>query len=392
MLTAVGSILLRPSGVSTTVKLVDILKQDTQERFEYSGDGNSLSVGLKPGIVPSGPAPPNLAALTQGGKDKNNKRNKNRKAPGGSDFAGNYNNNQGKRRGANPYGGSRIFRGSQQNAVPRNMGGYNQGANQMPDRGRNIRGGGGAAGGGGGGGGRGRNNIPGGMMRNNNERHMNQNNQNHMAPNNQMQQRDSRPVNNHMTQVHMAQVQGNQMAHVMNHAVPNQFLMGHMAPMQTHSRFISIDVECAATGRGHCDRAPCRIAAVDAHERVLLDVVVHVPNLYNPLFVLTGLTDVQISMGMPLRDALAQLRSFCGPDVVVVGQAIQNDINWLGLVRGQDYRDLVDLAEAFACDVGKKMVKHSLRNTAFGLLGVQMSPDFHNPVEDALISMRLFNK
>ena len=32
-------------------------------------------------------------------------------------------------------------------------------------------------------------------------------------------------------------------------------------------KLVSIDVECAATGRGHNDRAPCRIAAVDGEGR-----------------------------------------------------------------------------------------------------------------------------
>jgi RNA exonuclease 4 len=299
---------------------------------------------------------------------------------GGGQGSGPYgNDNNRRRRNAGPnvpsFAGRNNARGN--NMGPPIGGTYNPNAGHPAGRGRNvnIRGG------------RGRNAAPGQMLRNNNN--FNQGNLGHIAQNNQIH-RDNAPGNKHMPPGHMPP--NNQMQHVMNQAVPNQFLMGHMPPMQTHARFISIDVECAATGRGHNDRAPCRIAAVDAHERVLLDVIVHVPNLYNPLFVLTGLSDVQISMGMPLRDALAQLRAYCGPDVVIVGQAVQNDINWLGLVRGQDFRDVVDLAEVFACDLGKRIVKHSLRNTAFGLLGAQMNPEYHNPVEDAVISMRLFNQ
>jgi RNA exonuclease 4 len=163
------------------------------------------------------------------------------------------------------------------------------------------------------------------------------------------------------------------------------------SPAGTGNRYISIDVECAATGKGHNDRAPCRIGAVDGNGRQLLDVTVHVPNLYDPLTVFTGLTRKQIDQGTALKDALATLRRHCGPHVIIVGQSVHNDIRWLGLVQGKDYSGTVDLAEVFAAKVGKRTVRFSLRNAAFGLLNRKMSQTSHNPVQDAAVSMQLYN-
>ena len=44
-----------------------------------------------------------------------------------------------------------------------------------------------------------------------------------------------------------------------------------------------IDVECAATGFRHDDRAPCRCAIVSWNGQTLLDVAIQVPGLVSPL-------------------------------------------------------------------------------------------------------------
>ncbi len=49
---------------------------------------------------------------------------------------------------------------------------------------------------------------------------------------------------------------------------------------------VSIDVECAAIGRGHFDKGPCRIAMVDCDGKVLFDEICDVPGMTDAL---TGL-------------------------------------------------------------------------------------------------------
>lgn len=163
----------------------------------------------------------------------------------------------------------------------------------------------------------------------------------------------------------------------------------------TEIRHISVDVECVATGLGHNDRAPCRIAAVDDKEAVLLDVIVRVPgDIVSTLEPITGLNETQVRNGVDLEDALAQLRTFLGPYVVLVGQSISHDIFWLNLEQGVDYAYDVDLAECFRTwnDKYKGWNYFSLRRTAWGLLGVEFEENsFHDPKQDALLSIQLFN-
>lgn len=157
-------------------------------------------------------------------------------------------------------------------------------------------------------------------------------------------------------------------------------------------KFVAVDVECAATGAARNNRSPCRIAAVGEDEEELIDVVVRVPGLSDPLTALTGLSSREIQEGMSLDSALAMLRPHLGRGTVIVGQSIQKDIQWLSLVEGADFEGYVDLAEKFSFTRRGKLIKHSLRNTAFGLLDIDMKAEHHCPVEDARISMRLFNR
>ena len=40
-----------------------------------------------------------------------------------------------------------------------------------------------------------------------------------------------------------------------------------------------------------------------------------------------------------LSSVIAEVKKLLGPDVTLVGQGIKNDIKWLQLKRGEDYRD-----------------------------------------------------
>lgn len=79
------------------------------------------------------------------------------------------------------------------------------------------------------------------------------------------------------------------------------------------STCIAIDVECAATGKGHNDRAPCRIAAVDENEETILNVVVKVDDMFSPMTKITGLTREDIAGGVGSRRRIGFTRFHCPP-------------------------------------------------------------------------------
>lgn len=115
-------------------------------------------------------------------------------------------------------------------------------------------------------------------------------------------------------------------------------------------REVSVDVECVATGRGHMDRTPCWIAAVDVDGNVLVDLIVKVDKMYSPLTEITGLTREDIlERGVSLDEAMKALRQVLGSDVLLIGQSIQSDIAWLNLTQGADYNEALDIAEKFRC-------------------------------------------
>eukprot|EP00854_Cymbomonas_tetramitiformis_P000458 gene458-837_t len=131
---------------------------------------------------------------------------------------------------------------------------------------------------------------------------------------------------------------------------------------------------------------------VDESERVLLDAKVRVPNLVSPLTAVTGMTREHIAAGISLEDALAQVHLHRGPNINLVGQAIQNDIQWLGLRKGIDYGEAIDIAKSFRVyNPRYNDYSHfSLREEVFGLLGIRMSERYHSPVEDAKMSIRMY--
>lgn len=166
--------------------------------------------------------------------------------------------------------------------------------------------------------------------------------------------------------------------------------------MSTTERFLSIDVEAAATGRGHNDRAPCRVAVVNSTEQTLYETVICVSNIYSPLTELTGLTCDEIRSGCDLDVALRTIKSLLGPDVVLVGQSPQGDVKWLGLREGVDFKRLIDLAQCFEVynEAYGTFSRFSLAKTAYCLLGVLMhqAGSSHDPAVDAKISIRIYNQ
>lgn len=165
--------------------------------------------------------------------------------------------------------------------------------------------------------------------------------------------------------------------------------------------FVSIDVECAATGHGHFDSAPCRIAMVDFFGSVLFDEVCNVPDLMDPLSEFTGLNAWQIQEAPPLNQVLhrfhaklAELNSGYRFGVTIVGQSLIMDLIWTQLQCGVHYTRVIDIAQLFKTKSERwsKPTYYSLRQAAWGLMGCDMNGDFHDPTEDARVTMALYRE
>ena len=113
-------------------------------------------------------------------------------------------------------------------------------------------------------------------------------------------------------------------------------------------RYLSVDVECVATGRRHDDRDVCFVAIVDQHEKVILKKAVKPEKpVVSYLTPLTGVREGDLDSGDSLSSVIAEVKKLLGPDVTLVGQGIKNDIKWLQLKEGEDYGERVDLGEMF---------------------------------------------
>ena len=113
-------------------------------------------------------------------------------------------------------------------------------------------------------------------------------------------------------------------------------------------RYISVDVECVATGRRHDDRDVCFVAVVDDSEKVLLKKKVKPEKrIVSYLTPLTGFRAGDLDDGEKLSDVIAAVKRILGPDVVLIGQNVQSDIKWLQLKEGTDYGEKVELSVMF---------------------------------------------
>merc|ERR1719361_660349 len=172
-------------------------------------------------------------------------------------------------------------------------------------------------------------------------------------------------------------------------------------PMQQDGEcFVSIDVECAATGYGHFDSAPCRIALVDFFGDVLFDKIAQVPNLVDPLSEFTGLTKWEIqNKGDSLQNVLSEFHDLLISlnkeyryGVTIIGQSVIMDIIWTALVPNIHYQRVIDIAHCFKTKNAKwdSFTFYSLRQVAWALLDCQMNTEFHDPTEDAGVTIKLW--
>lgn len=212
--------------------------------------------------------------------------------------------------------------------------------------------------------------------------------------------------------------------------------------------FYSIDVECVAIGCGHQsrDRLPARVALVDGHGDCLLDCVISISKqqtddcsedveeqnnvntahkkVVSYLTPLTGLTREmchETHGAVTFHQAVAQVKELLPEDAVLVGQSIAHDVQWLGLERGRDFRELFDICTMFRQAIPGPMksssksnlnsnngvdgndeqapvqfqsrfINFSLRHTCLNLLQIDIQNGMHDPVVDAKYSIELFQK
>eukprot|EP00056_Hartaetosiga_gracilis_P022368 m.29851 g.29851 ORF g.29851 m.29851 type:complete len:221 (+) comp9605_c0_seq1:126-788(+) len=167
------------------------------------------------------------------------------------------------------------------------------------------------------------------------------------------------------------------------------------------SRLMSVDVECVANGRGHNDRCVAHVAVVDGEsEEVVLDVKIRqTEEVFSYLEPITGLTAADFNESNPDNNIISMdelhviLKDILGDDVLLVGQGIDSDINWLSLRQGVHFEEKRDLAQDFKAFNPKygRYNFHSLQATAETLLGVNMAGS-HNPAIDAIVSIQLYKK
>lgn len=177
-------------------------------------------------------------------------------------------------------------------------------------------------------------------------------------------------------------------------------------------RIVSVDVECVANGCGHNDRCVARVAVVGtppaghpqagtaAHAELLLDALVAPPDGTSVVSYLTPITGLRAAdfdgAALQTLDAVvAAVRALLGPDVVLVGQGIASDIQWLQLQAGCDYARSVDLAEVFRTYNPRYSSYNywTLRHEATTLLSVgRLAHEEHCPADDARSSILLYRK
>ena len=167
------------------------------------------------------------------------------------------------------------------------------------------------------------------------------------------------------------------------------------APSPDSEVFLSLDVECVATGKTHLHkhRSPAAADLVD-HDLNAIGSWKIKPEeqVVSYLTPLTGETEQSLRHGVPLKEAITDLQSLLvelggGDRVVLVGQVPTGDIQWMNLQRGVHYKRSVDLSDIFQHG-GRKF---SLRHVAKVVLKKKSGNQPHSSLDDARTSMELFN-
>ena len=109
---------------------------------------------------------------------------------------------------------------------------------------------------------------------------------------------------------------------------------------------VALNVDYAATGRGHLDRAPCRVT-LSTGEVALVDAVLAVPGLYDTLAGYTQLSAEEVDAGSELAETAAKVREELvkAGKVMLVGHGLMRAMRSMQLVRGTHYESALDLVD-----------------------------------------------
>ena len=109
---------------------------------------------------------------------------------------------------------------------------------------------------------------------------------------------------------------------------------------------VSLNVDYAATGKGHLDRAPCRVSLATG-EIALVDAVLAVPGLYDTLAGYTQVSALDVATGKDLGETAALVRAELEKQgkVMLVGHGLMRAIRSMQLVRGTHYESALDLVD-----------------------------------------------
>jgi len=168
-------------------------------------------------------------------------------------------------------------------------------------------------------------------------------------------------------------------------------LLPHFLSVYIMTRYVALDVECVATGRGHSERVPATVVLVNKNGHTLQNDTILVEHVYSYLTPLTGLTSEDFKHARPLLEVLSDTYSILGPDVVLIGQHPESDIKWLQLKQGVHFKYAVDIAHFFKKFNNRynKYTFRSLQHTAQALLSEDLSGS-HSAYTDAMASMKLY--
>ena len=91
-------------------------------------------------------------------------------------------------------------------------------------------------------------------------------------------------------------------------------------------------------------------------------------------------------------EALALLRAHLPPNAILVGQSILKDVQWLQLAEGVDYYSLIDLSALFRVWNQQRGEYTNFSQDHCAKVWINVGERaHHNAIEDAAISMSLFN-
>lgn len=154
--------------------------------------------------------------------------------------------------------------------------------------------------------------------------------------------------------------------------------------------YLSLVVECVATGTKHTDRAVAHVALVDEDHAVKLNVYVKPKEeIVSYLKVITQLDKEPLDKyGLEPEEAMKIIKECIPPNAVLVGHNIGRHITRLGLKKGVNYRDSLDLADCWRVwnQNFSDYTKFSLNHESSVLLKLRSSGHVPN---DAILQMRI---